>query len=155
MFLVLAVFTKDVSSSLLAFLLMTAILTQGASDRHNNVNGPVGKTQNVRNGMWGGMHIGLEVSDSGARVVYDCAHGTIDQPMTLNSTSNFDVTGSHVRERGGPLRRGEGAEGEPVRYTGRIQDETMTVTVTLMDSKEAIGTFTLTYGATPRIRKCL
>lgn len=100
------------------------------------------------------MHIGLEVSDSGARVTYDCAHGTIDQPMTLNSTSQFDVTGSFVRERGGPLRKGE-AGGEPVRYTGRIQDDTMTVTVTLTDSKENIGTFTLTYGATPRIRKCL
>ena len=155
MFLVLAVFSKDMSRAFLALFLISSILNQGASGRHSNVNGPIEKTQNVRNGMWGGMHIGLEVSDSGARVVYDCAHGTIDQPMILNSTSQFDVTGSYVRERGGPLREGESAGSEPVRYTGRIQDETMTVTVTLVDTKETIGTFTLKHGANPRIRKCL
>lgn len=97
----------------------------------------------------------LDVSDSGARIEYDCAHGTINQPMTLDSSRSFDLRGSHVRERGGPVREGGEAEGLPARYTGSVQDETMKITVTLTDTKETVGTYTLTHGKTPRIRKCL
>ena len=98
--------------------------------------------------------MGLEVSESGASIAYDCAHGTIDQPMTLDNSSHFDVTGVHIKEHGGPLREGE-ASGQAARYTGQIQDHTMTITVTLTDTRETIGTFTLTEGKVPRIRKCL
>ena len=119
------------------------------------MNGPSGRMDNVLTGMWGGEHMRLEVSSSGARIEYDCAHGTIDQPMTLDSNGYFDVRGVHVKERGGPIRQGERSDALPARYTGRVQDQTMTITVMLTDSKEIAGTFTLSYGKTTRLRKCL
>ncbi len=97
----------------------------------------------------------LEVSERGAQIEYDCAHGTIDQAMTLDSSGSFDVRGIHVKERGGPIRQGERSDALAARYTGRIQDQTMTITVMLTDSKEIAGTFTLSYGKTIRLRKCL
>ena len=119
------------------------------------MNGPSGRIDSVLTGMWGGQHMRLEVSSKGARIEYDCAHGTIDQPMTLDSRGYFDVRGIHVTERGGPVREGERSDALAARYTGRIQAQTMTITVILTESKEIAGTFTLGYGKTPRLKKCL
>lgn len=35
-------------------------------------------------GIWGGQHIGLTISDTGANLAYDCAHGTIDGQIHLD-----------------------------------------------------------------------
>jgi hypothetical protein len=93
------------------------------------------------------------VSDSGARVEYDCAHGTIDGPITLDAQGRFEARGAHVRERGGPVREDEAERGVPARYRGTVAADTMTLTVTL-DSGEDVGSFTLTRDRAPRIRKC-
>ena len=144
-----------IAQTLVTFTLMMASLFQGAAVTHPNMNGPSGRMDNVLTGMWGGQHVRLEVSSSGANIEYDCAHGTIDQRMTLDSGGYFDVRGTHVTERGGPVREGERLDALAARYTGRIQGETMTITVMLIDSKESAGTFTLGYGKTPRLRKCM
>jgi hypothetical protein len=146
---------KVIAQTLVTFTLITATLFQGLAGSHRNVNGPSGRMDNVLTGMWGGQHIRLEVSSSGASIEYDCAHGTIDQPMTLDSKGYFDVRGTHVTERAGPVREGERSDALAARYTGRIQGETMIITVVLSDSRENAGTFTLGYGKTPRLRKCL
>jgi hypothetical protein len=112
------------------------------------------KTENVPNGTWGGNHISMEITDAGARIEYDCAHGTIDQPIRLDSHGRFHATGTHTRERGGPVREG-GTEGSPATYSGRMNGATLTLTVTLTATNEAIGTFTLTHGKRTRLMKCL
>jgi hypothetical protein len=144
-----------IAQTLVTFTLMMATLVQGAAANHSNMNGSSGRMDNVLTGMWGGQHMRLEVSSRGASIEYDCAHGTIDQPMTLDSGGYFDVRGTHITERGGPVREGERSDALAARYTGRIQGKTMTITVMLTDSKEIAGTFTLGYGKTPRLRKCL
>jgi hypothetical protein len=143
------------AQTLVTFTLIVTTLFQGATANHPNMNGASGRMDNVSTGIWGGQHMRLEVSSSGASIEYDCAHGTIDQPMTLDSKGYFDVRGTHVTERGGPIREGERSDASAARYTGRIQGETMTITVLLSESKEIAGTFTLGYGKAPRLRKCL
>jgi hypothetical protein len=106
-------------------------------------------------GTWGGQHIGMEVTDNGARIEYDCAHGTINHQIVSDSNGEFAAKGFHVQERGGPVREGEESDGQPARYTGRTNGKTMTLTVTVVDTNETIGTFTLRYGKQPRITKCL
>src|SRR6476646_10548734 len=61
----------------------------------------------LANGVWGGEHIRLEVTDRGATIEYDCAHSTIDEPIFLNSKGNFDVKGKYTPEHGGPIGREE------------------------------------------------
>jgi hypothetical protein len=106
-------------------------------------------------GTWGGERLGLEVSEQGARLEYDCAHGTIDEPIVPDASGRFEATGVHYREHGGPVNVDIPAETHPARYTGRTDGKTMTLTVELTDTGETLGTFALTYGEPPMILKCL
>jgi hypothetical protein len=110
--------------------------------------------EGARAGMWGGEHIGLEVTAQGGQVEYDCAHGTVDQRIVPDARGRFDARGTHVREHGGPVRRDETADSHPARFVGEIRGDTMTLTVTESDTKEVVGTFTLVFGQRPRVMKC-
>jgi len=111
--------------------------------------------RSVEAGTWGGAHIRLQVSASGAEVEYDCGHGTIEK-MTLDGDGQFDVRGTHIRERGGPVRLGQEANSSlPARYTGKVEGQTMTLRVTLTGTGEEAGAFKLTHGTTARLFKCL
>lgn len=116
---------------------------------------PLGASRPVAAGPWGGTHIALEVTDKGGQVEYDCAHGTLDEPLVLDSRGRFDVHGSHTPEHGGPIRDGEPSLSRPAHYSGRVDDDRMTLTVTLTDTGEPIGSFTLTRGEAGRVLKCL
>ncbi|MFN2514714.1 MAG: hypothetical protein ABR556_00740 [Pyrinomonadaceae bacterium] len=106
-------------------------------------------------GTWGGQHIGMEVTDNGARIEYDCAHGTINHQIVPDDSGKVEAKGIHVKEHGGPVREGEEPESHPARYSGHTDGKTMTLMITLTDTNESIGTFTLGYGKHPRITKCL
>jgi hypothetical protein len=122
---------------------------QGASNR-----GAVQKTDRLANGVWGGEHIRMEVTDSGADIEYDCAHGVIDEPIVLDGEGNFDVKGKYLREHGGPIRKVEENNGITVRYVGHASGKELSLTITNPDKKETIGTFTLTQGSEGRVMKC-
>lgn len=114
-----------------------------------------GKPKRVPDGVWGGQHMGLWVERGGARVEYDCAHGTIDQPLVLDRHGRFNVKGTHFREHGGPVRPGEQNTGQPARYTGSLSATMLTITVTLTDTQQTIGTFRLRHNQEPSLVKCL
>jgi hypothetical protein len=109
----------------------------------------------VANGPWGGLGVSLSVSDSGAEVEFDCAHGTIRGPLRLDAEGRFDLPGVFVRERPGPVREGApgGAE-EPARYRGRAHGDTLTLEAFLPGPGRTVGPYTLERGAAPRLRKC-
>jgi hypothetical protein len=114
-----------------------------------------GDTKRVAAGTWGATGIAMEVTASGARIEYDCAHGTISEPLVLDADGRFNVKGRHFREHGGPVREGEDSNGQPVRYTGQVTGDTMTLTVTPEGSDTAISSHTLVRGKTGRLHKCL
>lgn len=133
-------------SSLCAFALAAVSLALG----------PRGSdTKRVQAGPWGAVGIAMEVTESGARIEFDCAHGTIGEPIILDSKGRFDIKALHFREHGGPIREGEESKGEPVRYVGQVTGDTMTLTIKSEGSDTAIGSYKLVRGKTGRIRKCL
>lgn len=105
-------------------------------------------------GLWGGEHISLEVKPEGADVEFDCGHGSIDRKITLDTKGHFNVAGIHTREHGGPTRKDEIPDNHPAQYSGQINKNTMTLTVTETDTKEIVGTYTLVFGQKPQIMKC-
>jgi len=117
------------------------------------IEGKPRKMQNIPAGTWGGQHIKIEIANGSATIEYDCATGTIDGPLKLDSQGKFSLTGTHVRE-GGPTRIDGPGKGQPARFTGWTDGKKMNLTVTLADSKEALGTFELVHGNQGRIRKC-
>ena len=135
--------TRYLVSPVLVLALMGASATCGTSP-----TGPVPP------GDWGGQHIGMVVSSEGATIEYDCASGTIDQTL-LAADGRFTAIGTHIRGHGGPVREDEIADKHPARYDGRTDGKTMTLEVTLTDSGEKLGTFTLQRGASPSVFKCL
>jgi hypothetical protein len=106
----------------------------------------------VASGTWGGEHVLLQVSDKGAEVEFDCAHGQITQPMALNEHGDFDIAGTFTAEHGGPVRRDETSSANPARYSGHVNGDTLSLTVTL--EKDTLGPFTLTRDNRPILKKC-
>jgi hypothetical protein len=116
---------------------------------------PVSPGEIVAAGTWGGEHVALEVTADGGRIEYDCAHGEISEPLRLDRDGHFDAAGTHTPEHGGPVREDEEIVSRPARYAGRVDGTRMTLTVTLTDAREVLGTFTLTHGVPGRLLKCL
>ena len=102
---------------------------------------------------WGGSHIGLVITVSGATVEYDCAEGEILEPLRLVD-GRFDALGLHYMGIGGPVGV-DRAHPRPARYRGTVKGNEMTMTVTLNDTQEKVGTYSLTRGASPHVVKCL
>ncbi|PYS81252.1 MAG: hypothetical protein DMF67_17510 [Acidobacteria bacterium] len=148
--------TVNLAFSFIATSLLFTVLGQSGSCR-NGVGGdkaPVVKGDRLAAGVWGGEHIRLEATDGGATVEYDCANSTIDRPVVLDGAGNFDVKGRYAREHAGPVLRDEADNSRPARYVGHVKDEVLTLTVTLTDTEETVGTFTLTHGSEGRVMKC-
>jgi hypothetical protein len=108
----------------------------------------------ILTGPWGGNHIRVNVSKSSAEVEFDCAHGTISEAIVLDSEGRFDVAGTFTRERGGPVRRGAESKSVAVRYVGKVEGDTMTLTLKFVETQADGGTFTLTQGSEGRLFKC-
>src|SRR5215813_8650578 len=56
----------------------------------------------LANGVWGGENISLEVSERGAVIDYNCAHGSITEKILLSRDGKFTAKGFHVKENPGP-----------------------------------------------------
>ena len=112
------------------------------------------KMQRISIGTWGGPHISIEVGPRSATISYDCANGTIEGPLTIDSKGRFTWRGTHNREHPGPIRADEGSNGQRAIYTGKVKGDTMVLTVKLADTNEVIETFTLKRGGPGRVFKC-
>jgi len=134
-----------IERSLMVLLVLSSVGLQAAIHASHD-HGAAAK------GTWGGEHILLKVSEKGSEVEFDCAHGQIAQPITLNKHGDFDVSGTFTPEHGGPVRRDETVSSAPARYSGHVNGDTMSLTVTL--AKETVETYTLTRGASPKLMKC-
>ena len=112
------------------------------------------KMQRLSTGTWGGKHIQFEVSDGSVNIEYDCAHGSIQGPLTLDRQGRFSWRGTYAREHGGPIRKDEKVNNQPATYSGSTKGNTMILTVRLTNSSDPVLTFTLTRGNVGRVWKC-
>ena len=110
------------------------------------------KDRRVSEGKWGGQHVRLEVSGSGAEFEFDCAHGRMTAPLTLQN-GRFATTGTFVRE-GGPVRMEDSERGQRVYFKGEVQGSRMTLIFSLTEDFKEAETFTLTHGVEARLFKC-
>lgn len=104
-------------------------------------------------GLWGGAHLRMVVNRSGARLEFDCAEGTIDQPINVDASGRFAAKGSFTPEHGGP-RRDDRIAAPRARFVGRTSGDAMKLTVTLESSKQPVGVFSLTRGNDALLTKC-
>jgi hypothetical protein len=127
---------------------------QNDQTNQTQTSSPSAKPNVLPTGTWGGEHIALESTEAGATIDYDCAHGTITEKIVLDGKGKFRVKGLHVKEHGGPVRQGEDTTGQTAVYTGTCDGKTLTLTITLVDTGEVVGTYTLTHRKMGRVIKC-
>ena len=104
--------------------------------------------------VWGGDHVEMEVTDRDARLEFDCAHGTMDEPLRVDAGGAFEVKGTFVPERGGPSREGDASRGFKATYAGTISGDTMMLRI-VVDGQDPKGTaYQLTRDRRGNVRKC-
>jgi hypothetical protein len=119
-----------------------------------------GKPANVV-GVWGGPHVGLEFQGGLADVQFDCASGTIDDPLYPGANGSFSLKGTYRTGTPGPVRVGQFFKSQGAVYSGQVTagaakngPREMTLHVALDDGTN-IGPFSLTEGAQPQLTRCL
>jgi hypothetical protein len=102
--------------------------------------------------VWGSDKAELTVTAAGAAVRLFCAHGTVEQPLTLDVTGHFAARGFLVRE-GGPVPIDETPFRRPAGYAGWTDGRTMILEVT-PDMLSALGPFVLIRGQKGSLSPC-
>jgi len=109
--------------------------------------GPSGTT-------WGGEHVRLQVTETGATLEFDCAHGSIIQPVQVQAVGNFTAKGTFTRERGGPVRKDDADQAVPAAYSGTISGDELKLRIAGGPQGAAGGEYLLTRGSTGHLVKC-
>jgi len=144
---------NSVGQNLFVSLLLLTLFQSGSC--HSGKMETTSSTQRrVANGIWGGPNVHMDVTENGATLRFSCAHGKIEQPLTLDAEGHFSVKGTFVAEGMGPTREDNPPKSQPAVFKGVVHDSSMTLTVTVTDAKEEGGTFELTQGQSGRIRRC-
>jgi hypothetical protein len=111
-------------------------------------------------GVWGGPHAAVSFQGGLAEVQFDCASGTIDDPITAAKDGSFSAKGTYRTGAPGPVKVGQFFKSQGAVYSGRIAKaareapQVMTLNVALEDGT-ALGPFTLSEGTPPQITRCL
>jgi hypothetical protein len=112
-----------------------------------------GSPNKLSPGIWGGNSASLEISDGKSSLEFDCANGTISEPITLDNEGHFEVPGLYVREGPGPVRQGGNKQSQAI-YSGVVKDDTMTLSIRMEGSSDELLNVTLARGKQGRLRKC-
>jgi hypothetical protein len=106
----------------------------------------------VQNATWGGDHVRMDLTVSGAALEFDCASGTIIETVP-DADATFSLKGTFTPERSGPTRddtsRTVGAT-----YSGTITDDTMALRIVLAGSDQEVAHYVLARGSMGNVRKC-
>jgi hypothetical protein len=109
----------------------------------------------VANGVWGGEHIRIDVSDSGADIEFDCARGIISQPLALDAQGRFKFQGTYKPETPAPASADGGSanSGVTATYTGVLTGSSLRIEVSI-EGQDTPRTFDLVQGDQGHLAKC-
>jgi len=118
-------------------------------------SGTAAPAKTVANGVWGGEHIRMVVSDSGAVIEFDCARGSISQPLELDDKGRFKVQGTYMAQTPAPaaVDGGATASGVKATYTGTVSGSSLRLEV-LIEGQDTPRTFDLVQGEQGQLAKC-
>ncbi len=92
-------------------------------------------------GLWGGPDATVTLSSAGGTVEFACGSATIDSGWQVDDNGTWRASGQYFAG-GGPLPS-EGRPPHPATYTGRVQGDFLTFTVTVGDLATSLGPYTV------------
>ena len=101
-------------------------------------------------GTWGGDNAGMIVNGNDVHVHIGCTLGDAVGPIHPDEDGHFDVSGTYNVDAY-PVNRGIN---HPANFSGQIDGQTMTLTVSLTDTARVLGPVTLVYGKEPTMGPC-
>jgi hypothetical protein len=112
-------------------------------------------------GVWGGPHAAMHFQGGLADAQFDCASGTLDDPLMPAADGAFSVKGTYRTGAPGPVKVGDFFKSQDAVYSGQVAKgatkgapRTMTLFVALEDGTK-LGPFTLTENTPPDLTRCL
>ncbi len=118
-------------------------------------SGPATPAKAVPNGVWGGEHIRMEVNDTGADIEFDCAKGSISQPLALDDKGRFKVQGIYIAGTPAPVAVDGSvtASGIKATYAGTLSGSSLQLEV-FIKGQNPPRTFDLVQGDQGHLAKC-
>ncbi len=113
----------------------------------------------VPNGVWGGEHIRMEVSNSGADLEFDCARGSISQRLQVDDKGGFKVEGMYIAESpanaavDGGFAGHSAGRGVKATYSGTLSGSSLRLEV-YVEGQDMPRTFTLVRADEGHLAKC-
>ena len=107
----------------------------------------------LKTGQWGGQHIVMTVAATRTDIEFDCAKAAVEGTIATDRDGAFTISGTFQPERPGPTTP-DSPPRRPMRLSGTVKGDDLQLQVVLTDTGEDAGTFTLSFGAAPRLTKC-
>lgn len=110
-------------------------------------------------GVWGGPHAGVTFQGGLADIQFDCATGTIDEPLYAVEGGPFSIKGTYRTGPPGPVKVGQFFQSQGAAFAGEVTKGTkasrqqIIFHVTLEDGT-TLGPFTVTDGTPPQLTPC-
>jgi len=118
--------------------------------------GPIGPSEVLSLGVWGGEGIKMTVTATGAIIDYGCDVGTIDEVLVVDQSGEFFAGGTYSFGRGGPSQQGAPRpRAHSARYEGTTDGKTIQLSVFLPELSRKVGEFLLELGRQPSLDRCL
>jgi len=109
-----------------------------------------GQTPATLIGEWGGSGIHMTVDVEQAAITYNCGDGVVPSAIVPDETGHFQVDGTYTANGPGP----SGGTPRPARHTGSVSGIAMSMTVTLLDTGQSVGTYNLELGQDGLLNFC-
>ncbi|MGA7573257.1 MAG: hypothetical protein WCA97_04680 [Terriglobales bacterium] len=148
---------KSVVITLLTTMLTLVFFAASIENRSTAQDSTHSPPASVSLGLWGGPDLEMQVTPHGATLEFDCAQGTISEPLALDQSGTFHARGS-FQTQGGAARKVQPSGGINVIYSGNLRGETLQIEFTVGENagenKQPPQKFTLIRGQAGNLKKC-
>jgi hypothetical protein len=103
-------------------------------------------------GDWGGPHIRMNITGTGATLELNCETATISEPIKANENGEFEAKAAISSDGPGPTKVSE-SDSRPITIKGKVEGDKLHVEVRFDDQHEP-ETYDLIRGAKSRLTKC-
>ena len=115
---------KSVVITLLTTMLTLVFFAASIENRSTAQDSTHSPPASVSLGLWGGPDLEMQATPHGATLEFDCAQGTISEPLALDQSGTFHARGS-FQTQGGAARKVQPSGGINVIYSGNLRGETL------------------------------